>query len=340
MQASVEAQHVVDYVYDGAWIRAQAAHDVAHRPRGGARRQQVGGVEVGVEPATDALHRPLDTAHLGAGADLGVARQRRQRRAGLLDHRGGQPGRRRDGDPDERELSYHRHVPSHATTVIQAFALCILAGTAVARAEDGVRITLTGPQVPFATVEYAVEVKRGTVVAEYSKRFAARFGHLDKVAVLTRPDLDALLATLAQDGLWSLRNRRRKGAATRWVIRARQGKRTVEVTVDDPALHLGGAHFEIIERVRARVEAEVGRSIFQDAMLLRTEGGTLNLFTRPAARVRLDGVLLGATTPIRGLRVEAGTRKVELLPVGGSAPVTHDVRVEAGRATSLNLTLE
>lgn len=229
-------------------------------------------------------------------------------------------------------------MPSHATTVIQALILCTLGATA--RAEDGIRLILTGPQVPFETVEYAVEEKRGAVVAEYGKRFVARFGHLDKVAVLTRPDLDALLGQLDAAGIWALDSRTRKGATARWVIRVAQGARRHAVTVDDPFERFDGAHAEVIALVRGRVEAELGQAIFQDPMLLRTEAGTLNLRTDRPARVRLDGVLLGAPTPIRGLRVEAGTRKVEFLPVGGGPPVVHEVRVEAGRATSLNLTLE
>lgn len=244
-------------------------------------------------------------------------------------------------------------MPAHTPTVAGrrggriGFArglVCLLFSAAlglpgVAAAEDGVRVSVSGPQVPFETAEYAVEVKRGTVVAEYSKRFAARFGHLDRVAALTRPDLTALLDRLDALGLWTLRDARRANAGLRWTIKAQRGDRRIAITIDEPTLQ-PGPHLAVIAAVRARVEAELGRSIFQDPMLLRSEGGVLNLRTRPPARVRLDGVLLAAPTPIRGLRVEAGRRKVELLPIGGGPPVTHTVRVEAGRATSLNLTLE
>lgn len=194
--------------------------------------------------------------------------------------------------------------------------------------------------MPYAQAEYVVAEKRGTIVAEANKRFAERFGRQEVVAVLTRGDLDTLLEALERDGIWALHTRRTVRRQTRWTIVITQGARRHQVVVDDPELRLDGRHLRIIDRVRARVQAAVPSRRFQDAMLLPGEGGTLNLRTRPLARVRLDGVLLQEPTPIRGLRVQAGRHRLEFLPLAGGPMKPYDIAVEAGRATSLNLKLE
>jgi hypothetical protein len=220
--------------------------------------------------------------------------------------------------------------------------LCIC--SASAWADDGVVIALSGPAVPYERVDYAVQAKRGTVVAEVNKQFAHRFGRQDAVAALTREELDGLLDVLARMGVWRLKSRRTAQHRTRWRIAVVRGRRTHVVVVDDPAERPDGRHYAVIEHVRRTVTDRTRALPFHDAMLLRSEAGALALRTRPPARVRLNGVLLPRPTPIQGLRVKAGKHRVEFLPLEPGAlrarSTPYDIVVEAGRATSLNVTLE
>lgn len=231
-------------------------------------------------------------------------------------------------------------------TILHRCLLCILAVGAlatsarVARAADGVVIRLSGPAVPYETVDYALHERRGAVLAEVNKQFAAGFGRQDAVAVLPRDALDTLLKTVADRGAWDLKSVRKKAHQTRWTIELTQGARRRVVVIDDVAQRPDGRHLAVIEAVRSAVAAHTRDLPFHDALLLRSEAGILALRTRPAARVRLDGVLLPRPTPIKALRVRAGLHQIEFLPLDGGPATPYDVRVEAGRATSLNVKLE
>lgn len=339
MQRGAEAPHIAHQDHRRLIALPQRSEDDAHRQGVRPRVEQVRGVEIGVQAAPDPGHRGLCRLHVRDGRERSPGAHRVDRQAGFADEGRREAGRRGEGDPCEAELSYDHAVKSHALRVLYASLLCTAPGLGIARA-DGVRLTLEGVTVPYAQVEYVLAEKRGTVVAESNKRFAARFGRQEVVAVLTRADLDGLLDRLARDGIWTLRTRRAVHSQTRWTIEVTRGDRRHAVVVDDPETRLDGRHLRIIERVRARVNAAVPQRRFQDPMLLPKEGGTLNLRTLPIARVRLDGVWLPTPTPIRGLRVQAGRHRLEFLPLAGGAPTPYDIAVEAGRATSLNLKLE
>ena len=339
VQVGIEAQHVVDERDPRLIALAQRAEDLPHLEGLSAGLKQVRRMKVGVEAALDLRHRGLDLADAGLRAQRRRRQQHLHRASRSLNEGRRQARRGREGDPGEAELSYDHAVNQHAPRILHAWLLCTTLGLGVAQA-DGVRLRLEGAGVPYVSVEYVLAEKRGTVVAESNKRFAQRFGHQEVVAVLTRADLDALLDALEADGIWALRTRKGVRPVTRWTIDITRGARKHQVIVDDPALRLDGRHLRVIDRVRARVQAAVPPRIFQDPMLLPSEGGTLNLRTLPIARVRLDGVLLPISTPIKGLRVQAGRHTLEFLPSTGGPATPYNIAVEAGRATSLNLKLE
>ncbi len=205
-------------------------------------------------------------------------------------------------------------------------------------AGDGVRLVLSGPAVPHAEVVYAVLAERGTVTVSVARRFAADFGQASEVALLPRAELDGLLARLAGMGLFSLGDTDAATARVRMRVEARRGDTTVAVTVADPDLAADERAQAVLEAVRAVVRAHTPAYAYSDPMLLPTEAGRLRVRSTPAARLTLDGIPLGARTPINSLRVPAGAHTLELETDAGVVR-RYDVKVDAGKTTSLDVDL-
>lgn len=208
-----------------------------------------------------------------------------------------------------------------------------------ALAGDGVRITLSGPAVPYATVAYEVASKRGTIVATVEKQFAADFGQRSEVAILTRQDLDVLLVELAGLGLFSAQSAQVDGARAALTVEARWGDRAVRVTAPDPSDRPDSPLARIARRVRGAVTRETGRQPFGDQMLLPAERGRLRLTSRPAARVRLDGVTLDGRTPMLDVTVTAGPHTLDLSSDAGPTR-TYTVQVDVGKTTAVDVDLD
>ncbi|MCB9538388.1 MAG: PEGA domain-containing protein [Myxococcales bacterium] len=205
-------------------------------------------------------------------------------------------------------------------------------------AADGVRLTLSGPAVPHAEVVYEVLAERGTVTVGVARRFAADFGQSTEVALLPRPELDALMARLAGMGVFALTDADDPAARVRLRLEARRGDATVAVTVADPDRAADERAQAALTAVRAVVRANTPPSTFSDPMLLPTEAGRLRIRSRPPARVGLDGVRLEARTPINSLRVPVGAHTLELETDTGVVR-RYDVKVEAGKTTSVDVDL-
>lgn len=223
--------------------------------------------------------------------------------------------------------------------------LALFAFAAAARAEppgDGVRVRLTGPATPYAEVRYEVAFRRGTVIAEVDKAFAADFGHRGEVGLLARSDLGALLDAVEALGGFTLRSRTHADPRTVWRIEARRGQQTHSITVHDPETISDGRYLAVIDRVRGLVEQTVGPVPFRDGMLLPAEYGTLRLRTTPKATLAVDGVPWAGTTPMNEVRLPAGRHTLALTPVGGEEhePHVYEVQIEVGKTTSLVVELK
>lgn len=205
--------------------------------------------------------------------------------------------------------------------------------------EAGVRVTLTGPGTPYAEVVHEVGRRHGTVVVSVRKTFAAGFGHRDEVGLLTDDDLEALLDGLVALGAFELASSPRKDHRARHRVEIAWKGRHHVFEVDDPELQADERYGRLITRVRAAVGHAAGVVPFQDAMLLPEEAGRLNIVADPPARARIDGVVIEGTTPLGGLRLPAGSHRVELTPVGGGPARTYDVKIEVGKTTNLTVNL-
>jgi hypothetical protein len=207
--------------------------------------------------------------------------------------------------------------------------------TSAAAEGDAVRVVLTGPATPYASVRYAVEERRGAVSASVTKTFADDFGFREEVGLLTAGDFAALFADLEGLGAFALPSTSGKATQARYEVEVRRGGRRHAFTVHDPALLPDARYRQLVARVRAAVEASAGTIPFRDPLLLPNEAGLLTLQSRPRARVEIDGVAHGETTPLDALPLPAGTHTVRLVALDEPLERTYEVKVEAGKTTRL-----
>jgi len=194
--------------------------------------------------------------------------------------------------------------------------------------------------VPYESVTYAIERKRGALVVTVSKRFVKPFGGRDEVSLLTEEAWAELRTALEAGGVFTLPSVKGPKARSTTRVEADWGSRQHSWTVDDPGISFDGRHAHCIALVRALVSKRVGEIEFRDVMLLPGESGRLRVFADRPATVALDGVLLGSNTPLLSLRVSAGVHRVELRPLRSDAVYSYSVKVEAGKTTSLSVELK
>ena len=219
--------------------------------------------------------------------------------------------------------------------------LALLPVAALADDADHVRLSLTGPAVPYASVVYELARERGAVVATVTKRFADGFGHRSEVGLLTDRDLTALLTELTALGAYTLTPRIITGAQTPrtiYTLSIRRAGRHRTLTVHDPEWSPETRHRALFDRIRAAAAAHTDPIPFRDALLLPHEAGTLWVRSTPPATLALDGVPITGRTPT-DLRVAAGPHRLTLTPIGGGEPRDYDITIRAGKTTSLTLDL-
>jgi len=204
----------------------------------------------------------------------------------------------------------------------------------------GIRLEISGPAVPYETVTYAIERKRGTVVVTVSKRFARPFGGRDEVGLLTEEAWTAFTKAMDRRNVFTLPSVARPGARATVRLKVEWAGRTHRFTVDDPSRLLDRRYAAVIDLVRGLAHDRVGPVEFRDVMLLASEAGRLRVVSDPRATVTLDGVPLGLKTPVFGIRVAAGSHELRLTPLRGGPVYPYSVKVEPGKTTLLSVELK
>lgn len=219
--------------------------------------------------------------------------------------------------------------------------LLLLASLATAHAADGdgVRLSMSGSATPYARVEFALVEKRGTVVAEVVKTFAAGFGREERVGLVPRDEYRATFAALAGMGVFTLPTATgRPDSGVTWTVEARRGATVHTFSVDDPQLKRDARYADVLAKVRAVVTGHAGQIPFRDRMLLPSEAGLLEVKATPRARVWLDGVEQVGWTPLKA-RVAGGGHRIRLVSEAGLTR-DYEVKVDVGRTTSLSVELK
>ncbi|MEZ4470057.1 MAG: hypothetical protein R3F60_04460 [bacterium] len=204
---------------------------------------------------------------------------------------------------------------------------------------DHLRVTLTGPATPFARVEHVVERTAGAVVVRVGQHFAADFGRREAVGLLTEDDFAGLVARLDALDAFKLRSAETPSARSTWIVELEAGDRRHTFRVSDPHDRPRGEHLAVIHAIRGAVEAQTGALPYEDPFLLKEEAGVLQVFTDVQARLKVDGLWIRGRTPVRGLRLAAGPHALELWPDGGAGAHPYDIKIDAGRTTTLRVEL-
>ncbi len=225
-----------------------------------------------------------------------------------------------------------------ASRHVHLFVLLFVAG-AYAAEGDGVRVVLSGGATPYERVEFAIVEKRGTVVAEVVKTYAAEFGRDERVGLLPRDEYGTLLAALERLGLFTLQERTDPRARVTYEVIAQQGKRRHRFRVADPELLDDPRYSSLLARIQATVAEHAGAVRFHDRMLLPSESGRLRVVSTPRAVVWLDDVALQGWTPLKRLRVPVGKHRLRLVSEAGLTR-DYEVKIEVGRTTSLVVDLK
>jgi len=213
---------------------------------------------------------------------------------------------------------------------------------------DAIRLTVSGPSVPYAQVEMEIRARGATAVVRRSRSFGEGFSAQDAVGLSTLDELQALMDTLQNDALFArpIDGRGLAGGPVldvRYVLELRRNGRVQRIEVDRPELLSDRRYMNAIERVRRFVTQVVephGAGPFVDGRVPKDASGFLHLETSPSGRVYLDGVLLADSTPIEALRLPLGTHVLRIVATDGRLERTIDVTIERGKTTSLRMSLE
>lgn len=237
-----------------------------------------------------------------------------------------------------------------ASTLFATVMLAVLVFVGPARAADGdaVRLSVSGPGVPYAQVDMEIRARGATAIVRLSRSFGEGFGAQDAVGLSTPDELQALMDALQKDGLFvrPVNGQRPPGGHVpdvRYVLELRREGRVQRIEVERPELLPDRRYSNAIERVRRFVTQIVepeGARPFVDGRVPKDASGFLHLETSPSGRVYLDGVLLADATPIEALRLPLGTHVLRIVARDGRLERTVDVTIERGKTTSLRMTLE
>ena len=194
--------------------------------------------------------------------------------------------------------------------------------------------------MPCERVEHAIERSQGTLVARVGKFLAEGFGRREAVGLLTEEELTELVVKLDALGAFSLPSVKPRSARATWRVRLEVGDHKHFFEVGDADRRPDGRHLAVIALLRETVEAKTGPVPVQDDLLLPAEAGLLRVTTDVPARVKVAAESYEGLTPVLGLRLPAGQHVVELQPVDGGEPNRYEIRVDAGRTTSLKVQLK
>ena len=226
-------------------------------------------------------------------------------------------------------------IQNHMCSVL--LVICLTATTA--QAYERVRMTLSGPGCPYASVVYEVARKKGVLRVLIQKNQHGPMGRYEQIGLLderryadfTR-QVEGLLSNFAgekQPSNWQLR----------YQLELSDGKVTHNLSAYDPMVYPEPALLTIWKQLRTVVEERTGSIPFWDGALTADESGFLRVHSTPSGRVLINGVDTGRHTPTVGLRVPVGVHEVSIQPVGKNSFFRYEARVEARKTTVLDVEL-
>ncbi|MFN3197935.1 MAG: PEGA domain-containing protein [Bradymonadia bacterium] len=205
---------------------------------------------------------------------------------------------------------------------------------------DGVRMTITGPAVPYSSVTYEVVSRHGTRMAVVRKAFPEPFGQQQGLALLAEDDFQQALGEIMR---LAVTVKASTGAATPAVTYRIEGQHdgeTVTLQFSDPLSSPHPGPRRLIMLIRDMVESRAGTLAYRDELILPRESGRLRIKSIPPAKVIIDDHAVLGTTPLDPIRVPVGTHNLRLEALEGGAVGEYSVQVEPGRTTALEVEIK
>ncbi len=203
----------------------------------------------------------------------------------------------------------------------------------------GLRVEISGPGIPYQSLSYEIHLNRGTAMVNLQREYQSHFGRQDEVALLTQTEFFKLMELFGELCAATLPDAPHRKAWTRYRLEYRWKEKKHSFFVEDPEHQQDPRYRLLIHRLRSEVLARISPMPFRDQMLLRKESGLLLLFSEPQAEVWIDGRRLEGSTPLKNLKLRAGMHQLRLKPLSGGLNYDYEIKISAGRTTSLRLDL-
>lgn len=208
--------------------------------------------------------------------------------------------------------------------------------------ESFVRMKRTGGLSPFELIEDTVVLRGATPTAIHAKDVVNQSEHQNRMALLTLAEYRALLDALEAQDILILRDfelRPPREDLPSWIIEYQRNGRRNSVRIHGLRHATDPRYRAIVDLVRQTVREKTGEIPFRNVFFDAGEVGWLNLETRPAAHVEIDGMDTKERTPLFAWELSRGGHSVRLIDEERGIDRSFDFTIEAGMTTILNLDL-
>lgn len=178
--------------------------------------------------------------------------------------------------------------------------------------EEHIHVSIQSGPAAFSAVLYGVRRLKSAAVAVQMKEYPISFVRQNRTAFVEGGEFDRLMSEVRALGALSLPDEV-TNAPLEVVYRVdiASGGERHSFVVGGPGLS-DGPQGQVVEKVRAFVEAATGVIPFRDLAIPVRHLGVLNVRSQPRCQVTADGVNLGITTPVYNLDFPEGEHEVEL----------------------------
>lgn len=208
--------------------------------------------------------------------------------------------------------------------------------------ESYVRMKRTGGLSPFELIEDTVVLRGATPTAIHAKDVVNQSEHQNRMALMTLAEYRALLDALEAQDILILRDfeiRPRREDLPSWSIEYQRNGRRNSIRIHGLRFATDPRYRAIVDLIRGTVREKTGEVPFRNVFFDAGEVGWLNLETRPAAHVEIDGAPTKERTPLYAWELPRGSHSVRLVDEERGIDRSFDFTVEAGMTTILNLDL-
>ncbi len=222
------------------------------------------------------------------------------------------------------------------------------------------RLSLEGGPSPFSSVEYQFQDLNGTVVVCSHKEQAPVDRDLVRCGTMSKQRFLRLAGDLKNLQVNPNPDRQGGGAVPRpnpdrhgggspapsgplsstWLLEASVPEAGLELAQAGEVLDPKPPFAQAAALVAQEAVEALGAELFKDAFGAESRSGVLSVWTRPRARLFIDGVDYGRLTPVLGIVLPAGPHRVVFVREERGLRRSGTVEVKAGRNTNYFLELE